>query len=125
MSILQARLASFPELTRLSLAHKELLEDYTCAFPPYSDYTFVSLWCWDLQQQFALARLNDDLIVRFTDYTTDEPFLSFFSKRPTAATLDAIFAFLQNEPGYLPYLKLVPERSLQGMDLSDNYSITR
>ena len=114
---------TFSEFAPLTLAHKELLEDYTCAFPPYSDYTFASLWCWNLEQKFALARLNDDLIVRFTDYTTNELFLSFFSKRPTVATIDALFAFLQNEPSYLPYLKLVPEHSLSGMDLSDKYHV--
>ncbi|MDE3091069.1 MAG: DUF2156 domain-containing protein [Chloroflexota bacterium] len=122
---------SFPEFAPLELAHKELLEDYTGAFPPYSDYTFASLWCWNLEQKFALARLNDDLIVRFTDYTTNEPFLSFFSKNPAlsgvegtaVATIDAMFAFLQNEPSYLPYLKLVPEPSLSGMDLSDKYDV--
>jgi hypothetical protein len=117
------RLPTFPELVPLLLAHKELLENYTCAFPPFSDYTFASLWCWDLEQKFALAQLNDDLIVRFADYVTNEPFLSFFSKHPNIATIDALFASLQNEPNYLPYLKLVPEHSLQGIDLSDKYDV--
>jgi len=131
MSTVHAQFPSFPEFAPLSLAHQELLENYTGAFPPYSDYTFASLWCWNLEQKFALARLNEDLIVRFTDYTTNEPFLSFFSKHPAVATpsflrmtlIDALFAFLQNEPGYLPYLKLVPEHSLPGMDLSDKYDV--
>jgi hypothetical protein len=123
MPSLQAYLPTFPIFAPLALAHQELLQAHTGAFPPYSDYTFASLWCWNLEQKFALARLNDDLVVRFTDYVTNEPFLSFFSKHPTIETVDALFAFLQNEPGYLPYLKLVPAHSLPEMDLSDRYEV--
>ena len=70
------QLPQFPIFKKLEFFHKIAIERITHAFPPYSDFNFTSLWVWDVESQRMVSELNGNLVVRFTDYGTSEPFIS-------------------------------------------------
>lgn len=111
----------FPEFRKLVANHKEAIEAYTRIFPPYSDYTFPSLWSWNIHEQIELSDLNGNLVVRFTDYVTNEKFLSFLGDKEVNKTLEALFALIERAPDHLNYLKLIPEHNLHGVHLSNGF----
>lgn len=67
----------FPEFKIVEVGDREAVESHTHRYPPYSDFNFTSLWAWDTSNERMISELNGNLVVRFTDYATNEPFLSF------------------------------------------------
>ncbi|MEJ0042787.1 MAG: hypothetical protein WDM81_11525 [Rhizomicrobium sp.] len=53
------------------------MERITRRFPPYSDFNFLNLYSWDAGERVRLSSLNGNLVIRFADYLTDEPFYMF------------------------------------------------
>ncbi len=108
-------LPKFPEFKKLELADKIEIEKITSMFAPYSDFNFVSLWSWDIFDEMRVSLLNDNLVVRFTDYLTDEPFYSFLGNNNSNETVKQLLALSLKE-GIKLELRLVPEVSLTGLD---------
>lgn len=98
----------FPQFTPLRLGHRAAVNALTRRFPPYSDFNFTSLYSWDSNETVAISLLEGNLVVRFVDYTTQEPFYSFLGDRNVDATARKLLEFAQAE-GLRPELKLVPE----------------
>ncbi len=80
---------------------------YTSAFLPYSDFNFVSMWSWDTDYEFMISTLNNNLVVRFIDYISGDPFLSFIGNQELTKTIDTLLKYSQ-EIQIKPILKLVP-----------------
>lgn len=70
-------ISQFPQFKELELEDKEEIEKFTSKYPPYSDFNFVSMWSWDVRGDMRVSKLNNNLVVRFTDYLTGSPFFSF------------------------------------------------
>ena len=104
----------FPEFRVVEVSDREAIESHTRQFLPYSDFNFTSLWAWDTSGERMISELNDNLVVRFTDYSTHEPFLSFLGTNETEQATRTIIDFCKAED--LPTtLKLMPEVSVKGM----------
>ena len=71
-------LPEFPKFKSIDLTDKKEIEEINKKFPPYSDFNFVSMWCWDIKGEMHISILHDNLVVKFTDYLTGDPFFSFF-----------------------------------------------
>ncbi len=102
-------LPNFPEFSKLSLDHQKDIDEAISGFPPYSDYTFASLYPWNSQNKLELSNLNGNLVVKFTDYVTDEPFLSFLGTNNVIETVETLFEYLNAhfrhpEPSSLPVI---------------------
>ena len=98
----------FPNFSKLSLSHKRLIENHTNSYPPFSDFTFASLWTYDTQGTVELSILNNNLVVKFQDYISNEPFYSFIgSVKPIETT--QILLDHSTKMKYKPQLKLIPE----------------
>lgn len=117
-------LPAFPSFAPLALAHRRTVEHYTHQFPPYSDYTFPSLWCWNEGNELEVADLNGNLVVKFRDYFTKEPFFSFLGDQDVKATIDQLLGFAAQTAGYLPRLQFVPAANLHAVDLGAAYRVT-
>ena len=105
----------FPEFKKLELADKDEIENFTKQFPPYSDFNFVSMWSWDIKGDMRVAWLNGNLVVKFTDYLTSQPFYSFLGTNKvndTAAALIEISKVL----GQKASIGLIPEVTAQLLD---------
>jgi hypothetical protein len=116
-------LPQFPAFVKLAPEHGCTIEGHARAFPPYSDFTFASLWCWNLDGNIELSQLHGNLVVKFADYLTQAPFLSFIGVDAVLDTLAVLFMFLESNPAYPPWVKLVPEHCLRRLTLDANYRL--
>ncbi len=103
---------NFPEFIPLSVSHKKFIENITNQFPPYSDFNFVSLWCWNLSQKTEVSLLRENIVVRMEDYVTKEIIYMFIGKNETEKTIEELFTF-QKEHGLAQELFLIPEDSIK------------
>ncbi len=107
----------FPQFKKLELKDKEWIENITSKYPPYSDFNFVSMWSWDTMGETRISQHNGNLIVRFNDYLTCEPFYSFLGNNNVNDTAKKIFEYVK-KTGSVATLKLVPEDSIKDLDKS-------
>jgi hypothetical protein len=60
----------FPKFKKIDLADLKEIEQFTKQFSPYSDYNFISLWAWNINDAVCISKLNGNLVVRFINYLT-------------------------------------------------------
>lgn len=109
---------SFPEFKKLSLDDNDAVEQHTKNFPYYSDYNFSSLYCWDIAQERELSLLNNNLVVKFTDYETNDPFFSYLGMHQNLETTRTLLDYSESI-GLPPELRLMPEISIHDIDVED------
>lgn len=107
----------FPKFKSLELSDRSDVEEITKIYPPYCDFNFLSMWSWDVRSEIRLSQLEGNLIVKFTDYLTGEPFYSFFGENKVNEVISTLIDLSVKE-GLSPALKLVPEFAAEHVDLS-------
>ena len=114
------RIPTFPEFKPLEIDDRQEIELLTRRYPPYSDFNFVNLFCYDITGDCKISFLNGNLVVRFRDYVTLDPFYSFLGRNNVPETIEHLIAF-SVEQGMLPALRLVPEVCIReaGLDSVD------
>ena len=99
----------FPQFKSLEWSDREAVLQFTSAFPPYSDFNFVSMWAWNTREKMMLSQLHGNLVLLFYDYMTELPFLSFIGENSATETAHRLI-----EHSQLHYkenaLKLIPEQ---------------
>ena len=109
---------TFPEFKKLELADKKDVEKFTAKFTPYADFNFSNMWAWDLKGEMGFSILNDNLVVKFTDYLNGKSFLSFLGNKMINETAKELIDF--SEKNYKTgILKLVPETVVGLLDKSE------
>ncbi|MFZ3015418.1 MAG: phosphatidylglycerol lysyltransferase domain-containing protein, partial [Minisyncoccia bacterium] len=95
---------------------KKDIEKLTHKFLPYSDFDFISMWSWDIKEEMKISNLNDNLVVRFSDYLTGKPHFSFLGINKSEDTVCELINFAK-ESGMPTTLYLITEeiaKSLEG-----------
>lgn len=105
----------FPKFKKLELSDRADIEKITSKFPPYSDFSFTAMWCWDIEGDIRVSKLNDNLVVRLRDDLTRELFFSFIGDKGVSKTAAAIIALAKKEK-VLPMLMLIPEETAMKLD---------
>lgn len=101
----------FPEFKKLELNDREEVESFTARFPPYSDFDFASIWSWDVKEEMGVSQLNGSLVIKFTDYVTGQPLLSFLGEKNLNDTARELIRHTTEGS-----LALVPEVSVTALD---------
>ncbi len=104
----------FPDFKKIELSDREDILSFTSKYEPYSDFNFISLWCWNIKEETALSELNGNLVVRFNDYITGEPFYSFLGNSKVDDTVSKLL-HLSNNDLNKQKLKLVPEIDIKDL----------
>lgn len=113
----------FPSFKHLELEDRPEIEFITQQFEPYSDYNFVSLFSYDIKNEVRISKLNDNLVVRFSDYITRKPFYSFLGNSSLEKTISTLLEYVKHL-GITPQLKLIPEATvLSNPDISSSFCI--
>ncbi len=107
----------FPALKNLELSDKEEIEKYTSAFPPYAEYQFTTMCCWEIHQPFQLSIINGNLLLKQTNCLTGEYFLSLVGLNNLSQTIKEVFSFLSLHK-LLPVLRCMPEEMTSQLDRS-------
>lgn len=105
----------FPEFKSIKIDDKRHFDLISEKYPGFSDFNFNSFFSWDLENKHAISELNGNLVLKFSDYETSEPFLTFIGERDTEKTVEQIFALAQKMK-MRPMLKLVPEPTAKTLD---------
>jgi len=103
---------TFPSFKKLAIDDKKQIESITSVFSPYSDFNFTSLWSYNVADDIIISTLYGNLIVRFRDYVTNEPFFSFIGVNNIPGTISALFYYAE-KTHVQPVLKLVPIDNFQ------------
>ncbi len=101
-------LPTFPEFKPLEVTDRDGILNIIKSFSPYSDFDFVSMWSWDYSNMMGVSQLNQNLVIKFSDYITGEYFYSFIGSNKLDETTQVLLKHA-NENDLLPYLKLVPQ----------------
>lgn len=114
---------TFPKFEKLSLAHKKDIEKIVKQHLPYSDYNFVSLFSYNTLEKNEVSMLNGNLVVKFHDYITLDPFYSFLGKNNVKKTIEKLLKHAAKE-GLKKELKLIPESVVSSQEeLHRSYTI--
>lgn len=98
----------FPNFKKLELTDKEDVESFTKDYLPYSDFNFTSLWSWDTKEEKKISLLDENLVIKFTDYISSQPFYTFIGSNNVSQTAETLIKFSEQES--LPSeLHLIPE----------------
>lgn len=95
-------IAKFPDFSILDLEHRSEIEAITSRFEPFSDFNFVSLFCWNTGGSTKISILNSNLVINLPDYLTEEPVYSILGDAEIVRSLEAVLAIT-------PILQMVPE----------------
>lgn len=98
----------FPNFRNLLASDKNVLEQLVKEYHPYSDYNFVSLWSYNVNEDITISLLHNNLVLRFSDYLTQEPFYTFLGTTAVLETANTLISFAESE-GIASELKLIPE----------------
>lgn len=71
---------------------KNIIETFVKQYPPYSDYNFVSLWCYNTKDSIEISILNENLVIKFLDYFGIEHFYSFLGNKRVEETIGRLLA---------------------------------
>lgn len=107
-------LTTFPDFVSLDIEHKDILREIASRFPTYSDYNFVSLFTWDTDGEIEISTLNDNLVIKFSDYDDHHKFLTFLGTNKISETVDELLAHSQ-ETGLPNELKLIGEAVIEAL----------
>lgn len=110
----------FPNFKKLELSDKEEIEEFVSMFPPYSAFNFTNLLAWDIRADREITKLNGNLVIRFTDYETEEPFLSFLGANKCENTILTLLSFANNSKIF-PKLRFIPEESIKYLKSASLY----
>ena len=113
----------FPTFKILTLRDKKAVTAITEKFPPYSDFNFTSLWSWNTDRTIKISTLYGNLVVLFSDYITNEPYLSFIGETRILETTFLLLEYSKKNFGKA-YLKLVPEEFVSHFRASPTLHIT-
>jgi hypothetical protein len=99
---------TFPKFKPLEWADRTEVQHFTDGLPPYSDFNFTSLHCWNTRKKMMVSQLHENLVLLFYDYITEKPFLTFIGKGDLEETALQLIDYSQNHY-QTGMLKLIPE----------------
>lgn len=113
--LVKTMIPEFPNFVGLTPELSDAVEERTKHFPYYSDFNFSSLWSWDTENKRQVSILNNNLVVKFTDYETGDIFYSFLGMNETLKTTLTLLELSESQ-GLVPELRLMPEISVHDID---------
>ncbi|HNW91078.1 MAG TPA: phosphatidylglycerol lysyltransferase domain-containing protein [Bacteroidales bacterium] len=109
----------FPAFKNLEIYDKEEIEKYTSAFPPYAEYQFTTMCCWEIHKPFQLSIINKNLLIKQTNCLTGEYFFSLVGTNSLPQTIEDLAGFFKQH--HLPCaLRCVPEETVKCLDGSSD-----
>jgi len=99
---------AFPMFKRLDLADQVEISAFVRNFPPYSDFNFTSLYCYNIHDDCEVSFHQGNLVVKMRDYITGQPFYTFLGANDVDVTIIALLSRSKSD-GVEPTLRLIPE----------------
>jgi len=104
---------TFPEFKKISLADKIIIESFTEKFAPYSDFNFISLYCWNTDTNTLFSFLHGNLVICMKDYTSDDTIYSFLGNNQIHETIKELLVYA-SQTG-TNQLSLIPHEAINNL----------
>ncbi len=114
-------LPNFPQFKELTLEDKKHIDQILHTIPPYSDFIFSSLWCWNTTPVIEISTLNNNLVLKMPDYVTNKSLMTFLGSNLIEETINTLLEYSQ-QLGLEAVLRLLPEHNFKDYDLSKLHS---
>jgi uncharacterized protein len=111
----------FPNFKKIEVNDKVRIERYTHLYFPYSTFNFTNFWAWDVKCDRMVSDLNGNLVIRFIDSKSSEPFLSFLGGNSIEETVIQLIKFAQAS-GISTVLRFLKDDSIARLK-SSNFHI--
>ncbi|MFA6982105.1 MAG: phosphatidylglycerol lysyltransferase domain-containing protein [Patescibacteria group bacterium] len=113
-----------PRFKKLDISDREFFLGFFKGQRCFSDFHFTSLWVYNTDDTAEVATINGNLVLKFHDYITGDPFYTFFGKEKVEDTIRILFE-LSKRNKMEPVLKLVPEDNFgEGLEeVSNKYKV--
>ena len=93
----------FPKFKNITIKDKELIDSMVLEYPPYCDFNFLNIYCWNAKySKTKFSMLNNNLVISMLDFTTDNQICSFIGNNNTLDTINRLLEKFQT-------LTMVPE----------------
>lgn len=114
----------YPAFKQLEITDRAEIEAHVRRFPPYSQFSFPSLYAYDFSSDTQVSWFHGNLVLRLQDFTTMGHFYSFLGINEVAVTVETLLARAEAE-GIQSALQIVPEICLAGQieQLHDKFDI--
>ena len=109
-------ITEFPIFTKIDLNQKSIIDKFNSDYPPYSDFNFSSIFCWDIYNNSEICKLDKNLIICIPDYITGEKRFSLLGRESIDSVIKKLFT-LTNE------ISLVPEDTIAAIKNPNNFII--
>lgn len=93
---------TFPNFEKICLDFYDEFLCFTKQFKAYSDFNFISMYCWNVDNSVELSKLYNNIVIKLPDYITGEQVYSILG-------IDKIDRSINELLETTPTLKLVPE----------------
>lgn len=112
----------FPKFTKLTIGHKDVMSEIINNFPS-SDFNFVGLFTWDVTDSVMVSMLNDNLVIKSSDYISHQTFYSFLGNSLVDETAKELIAYSKAQ-GHDAALKILPESMAMKFEGSEWHVLT-
>lgn len=116
-------ISRYPEFVPVDTQLKDAVDTFTANYPPYSDFSYTNLVAWDVDNSWRISMLNDNLVVKMSDYVTGAVFYSFLGNREVEDTTLELLRAADADTTALKELYLVPEIGAAAMGASGLVSV--
>lgn len=83
----------FPNFKSITQDDKVLIESITSKYPPYSDFNFISLYSWNTDGNTLFSILNNNLVIKMKDYTSEDTLFTFLGNNVINDTVDTLLPY--------------------------------
>lgn len=101
----------FPEFKKIEISDQGEINEFVKNFPVYSDFNFVSLYCWDVDNKRQISMLNGNLVLIITDDITGKKFITFLGTNAIEDTAEKLFAFARKKRMRRVF-KMIPQETV-------------
>lgn len=101
---------TFPEFKKIEISDQAEIENFTKDFPPYSDFDFGALFCWDVENKRQISWLNGNLVVKSTCDMTGKGFVTFLGSYLVPETIKELLKYAKKE-GLRRELRMIPQET--------------
>jgi uncharacterized protein len=92
---------TFPEFKKLEISDRETIEAFTEKYPPYSDFSVLSMLSWNAADDNAFSVLHNNLVIKLKDYLGDGYNYSFIGTENPNESLEELFK-ITDVIGFVP-----------------------
>lgn len=97
---------------KLTLADKQILEDFAKDYLPFSDFSFLSLFTYNTSGTLEYCFYNGNLVIKFEDYLTGENFYSLLGDSKLHETIERLLECAK-DAGLKYSLHLIPHSVIE------------